>query len=731
MARFDDIQGELDTLLTPRRNGGAGNGGRAQRREAAGGILMDDVPEMDAESAGRPNLSLAPKEAFSPFQPDHMSLVAELVTRFSELAQRKPGKSGLRAVMREAGEAKAREGSALVDHALMIFITHNPQAAAAELSIPSFEERRFDVVRATQRLTANLNGTTSAGGNGPSTDEGEAELDILIGVRPVLDPEPAMSWFRADIMLNDHHDHWHRVYPTSGVNGALKDRQGELFIYMHQQMLARYDTERIAVGLPRVRPLSNYREKLYGFDAGGFQVFEDDDTTDPTRTYSGRPPGLSMADARIVAPRVANRRLENAPYGVADHEARRDRVLQAVRDGAITGPGGASMPLDVNLLCCVAEANFGSPNLEEYVDARGNIRRIVSAHSFYGQLHNYGHVLIADLNERTGNGGVMSDPATALLDPVFYRWHKQIDDVACAWQERQEPNDFSDAPPVLIRNVLSGAERGVRSPDIILCLKSQVAGANDPAFDWERFGVSRFGGANWDKDFSAGDADGAATSELVTRWHKRVPKGSDGQPLGLGEPVTYLDQDEFVYFIRVENRHGSAKRVTARIFLAAERHATDRRMWIEMDKFIVELAGGQKRVIVRDAAFSSVIRRPAQKPPNPAAARANGQARDDYCACGWPFNLLLPRGTETGMPFRLMVMLTDAEKDKVEEPDECGSMSYCGKRDRKYPDTRPMGYPFDRPFLGRTLARTILEETNMASRSLTVRWFNDLDVPVE
>ena len=42
------------------------------------------------------------------------------------------------------------------------------------------------------------------------------------------------------------------------MNGKTKDRQGELFYYMHQQMLARYDTERLAVGLMRVEPYSNW-----------------------------------------------------------------------------------------------------------------------------------------------------------------------------------------------------------------------------------------------------------------------------------------------------------------------------------------------------------------------------------------------------------------------------------------------------------------------------------------
>jgi hypothetical protein len=43
------------------------------------------------------------------------------------------------------------------------------------------------------------------------------------------------------------------------------------------------------------------------------------------------------------------------------------------------------------------------------------------------------------------------------------------------------------------------------------------------------------------------------------------------------------------------------------------------------------------------------------------------------------------------------VMFTDATIDNVSQPGECGSMSFCGARDR-YPDNREMGYPFARPY---------------------------------
>lgn len=45
-------------------------------------------------------------------------------------------------------------------------------------------------------------------------------------------------YFREDIGLNIHHWHWHLVFPFDGPDQIVrKDRRGELFYYMHQQVL--------------------------------------------------------------------------------------------------------------------------------------------------------------------------------------------------------------------------------------------------------------------------------------------------------------------------------------------------------------------------------------------------------------------------------------------------------------------------------------------------------------
>lgn len=85
--------------------------------------------------------------------------------------------------------------------------------------------------------------------------------------------------------------------------------------------------------------------------------------------------------------------------------------------------------------------------------------------------------------------------------------------------------------------------------------------------------------------------------------------------------------------------------------------------------------------------------------------------------------MLVPKGLPEGFPTDLFVMVSNYEDDRVVQ-DLVGTCndaaSYCGVRDRLYPDRKAMGYPFDR------LARSGVDRLsnfvtpNMAIQSVNV-----------
>jgi tyrosinase len=598
---------------------------------------------------------------FTPFLPDLLETALNRTSQYMEVANSSPDNQGLERVI-ELAESQASEyGRDLIKYALMVFITHH-RTKGSYLPIPSLEERSPEVFLTKRML-----------GLGPSS----------VG-------EDALAWFREDPLANAHHEHWHIVYPSVGIpdesnpeRRKTKDRQGELFFYMHQQMLARYDTERLAIDLDLVKPLDNYSDKLEGYDPG-------------LADFSPRPNGKQLVDIDIDIEEQDFR--FRFAYRVKDLDLTRQRLAGAVSDQYFNSGSGRKIPVNASLLGATEEASIDSVS-----------------DSYYGNHHNLGHALIAYVHDPAGNSspGVMWATETAIRDPIFWRWHRAIDDLSYRWQETQKPNDFSDAPSVTIRKEFDGST--FTSKDIILAFKDKIPGAGDANFNWYSYADETFGEGRWDEDFSS---SAATTNQLETSMHTRQI-----DVRGQLVDVNYLDQREFVYFIRAENLAPKSKDVTVRIFLVAKSQAENRRMWIEMDKFRQKLPSG-KTVVVRHANQSSVIKKPASKPPKPVDKPSGIPGGDSYCPCGWPYNLLLPRGRkgEQGMVFRLMVMLTDWDIDKASGDSSCGSMSYCGARD-SYPDTRSMGYPFDRPFPpGRTISQTISTQKNMAARDITIRW---------
>jgi tyrosinase len=84
----------------------------------------------------------------------------------------------------------------------------------------------------------------------------------------IRNPEQRVSYFGEDIGMNAHHAHWHADFPfwwNPSKYDLTKDRQGELFWYMHHQLTVRFDAERLSNNLRDVEPLHWDKPILEGF----------------------------------------------------------------------------------------------------------------------------------------------------------------------------------------------------------------------------------------------------------------------------------------------------------------------------------------------------------------------------------------------------------------------------------------------------------------------------------
>lgn len=593
---------------------------------------MASVAELRSQVAGFLQTSFPPPEgptgpAFSAFDRAQVEVATELAVRFGEIAAGSGDIDGVSDVLEAAVRETRHRSASLVKYALLIFLTHDP--IGSQIGPPSLEQRH------------------------PSAVRGMAESSAR---RTAHDPT-SLSFFREDVYANDHHAHWHQVY-TSDYQRS--ERQGELFVYMHRQMLARYDHERLGVGRPAVEKLDLQAGVIEeGFDPrmAGFGV-RDDNT--------------------VLPPDAALRQREEVFYAAIEQ-----RLFRAALDQQMWNP----------------ELDISGPEpelaiLAAALEAEGRPLRF----EFGGlNLHNTGHRVIALVShDEHGDPlrGAMWDPAIAIRDPVFWQWHKIIDDIAGAWEDAQPERDFS-APE----------DRGpqVEVLDPILCRRADVGGDFDDASDWA---AATFGTSHWDEDFSA---TAPATGELLT--HMTTRTGAEG------DEIVYLDMaDEFALVVRLDNP-GDPVEVTLRVFLVADEWRDDRRRWIELDKFLHIVPTGRS-VAYRPSSQSSVVRKPVTRPPGPPPPDVHAHG-DAYCECGWPYNLLLPRGTTEGMRFRLLVLATDAAWDR-DATDTCGSMSFCGLRDNRYPDKRSMGYPFERRLAGGASA-ALGALPNAGQRTFTIR----------
>jgi hypothetical protein len=214
---------------------------------------------------------------------------------------------------------------------------------------------------------------------------------------------------------------------------------------------------------------------------------------------------------------------------------------------------------------------------------------------------------------------------------------------------------------------------------------------------------------------------------------------------GIWARVTHLQHSEFVYKITVENKTSRAVEGTFRIFMAPRDNEHGQRLYyiqqrplfFEMDKFVRTIQPGRQEIEQKSTDSSITIPWEQSFQSLEDQMRSNEAGKEvTVCGCGWPQHMLLPRGVPHGMPFDLFVIVTNAADDNVvggeRNPDvKCKeSLSFCGILNKKYPDSKPMGFPFDRNAVDlnskgmnvppTTLNEYVIPESNMKAVEVTI-----------
>ncbi|KAH8401002.1 hypothetical protein KR009_002361, partial [Drosophila setifemur] len=605
-------------------------------------------------------MSLGRDEQFSLFLPKHRRIAGRLIDIFMNMRS----VDDLQSV---AVYARDRVNPVLFNYALSVALLHRPDTQG--LDLPSFSQTFPDrfIDSQVMRQLREESFVVNSGSRMPITIPRDYTASDL-------DPEHRLWYFREDLGINLHHWHWHLVYPFEASDRSIvdKDRRGELFYYMHQQVIARYNAERFSNNLARVQPFNNLREPI----AEGY--FPKMDSLVASRAWPPRFESTKLSDL--------NREADQLNVEIGDLERWRDRIYEAIHQGFVMDERGTRIALDeakgIDHLGNMIEASILSPN------------RVL-----YGDLHNNGHTFISyahdPSNKHLESFGVMGDVSTAMRDPVFYKWHSYIDRI---FQEH----------------------------------KSRLPAYTDAQLNYSGISITGIQVA----------ANGGQANTLNTFWQQSdvdMSRGFDFLPRGnVFARFSHLQHLPFTYTININNDGGAQRFGYVRIFMAPKNDERgqpmllreQRLMMIELDKFVVSLNPGPNTIRRRSTESSVTIpfeRTFRNLDANRPTAGAPEELEFNFCGCGWPNHMLIPKGLPEGLRCDLFIMVSNYENDRIDQQlvGRCSdAASYCGVRDRLYPDRQAMGYPFDR--LPRTGADRLVNflTPNMSIVDVTVRHDN-------
>uniref|UniRef100_A0A8D8QNQ3 Phenoloxidase 2 n=1 Tax=Cacopsylla melanoneura TaxID=428564 RepID=A0A8D8QNQ3_9HEMI len=481
------------------------------------------------------------------------------------------------------------------------------------------------------------------------------------------EPEDFLEYFRHDLGVNLFHYHWHSANP---FNGPLvgNHRRGESFYYMHQQLLARYNTERLGNGEAPI-PSAHDIKELETQIVNKYQLPHYD----------------QVLDGGCESSYVQMQNWTN-------------NIIEAINQGYAISMTNDSVPVSVDLLGNMIQPSSSTPNGELYGNAH-NMGHNNIAYCHYKGKQKMNIQLLADLG----------DTRTAPRCPVFYRFHTYIDDLFKIYLKKlpEYTRDGLDYPGIELKGVKLITDKGPTTEintywqEILmdnLYSRDKLTVEYDTPYHLQH---EDFKYEFTIENHSDENKSGTMRIFLVA---KNDVKGKE-IPLSAQRSL-FIELDKF----RIHFPAGKSNLV---------RSVNESVVSVKLDEVFRSIAKGKFRMLdPEEGDFCA-----CGWPDYFLLPRGNEEGMKFYLYAmisSEPEKLSLSYDPNYTPPNPRAIKRTACKE----------AYSYCGQMESEYPDPRPMGYPWDRPApkWASTLADFLTP--NMLMQEITIKYTNKT-VPAE
>ncbi|EDS29983.1 arylphorin subunit alpha [Culex quinquefasciatus] len=464
-------------------------------------------------------------------------------------------------------------------------------------------------------------------------------------------PEQKITYFTEDIGLNTYYYYFHIDYPfwMGGKEfGLYKDRRGELYLYEHQQILARYYLERLSNDLGHIPEFSWYWPVKTGY-------YPD------LQYYNGH--SFPNRDNYYFVNREEN---YHDIQEVDDYER---RIREVIDRGYLLMADGKKI-------------NFTVP---EAVDYLGNlIQSNPDSYDsrFYKYLSMFSRILMGAAVEPVEPlqviPSVLEHYESAMRDPAFYQIYKRI--IHYYYQ-------FKDHLPSYSYDELYFP--GVKVEDVSI---------DKLVTYFDRFDVDVTNAIDVEPEaYVEGKYDGFGEIEYKP------------DPVLIKARTIRLNHKPFTYKMTVASE--KAVKSVIRVFIGPKFDEfgsqyllnENRENFYELDYFLYDLVPG-KNVITRNSlSFNGYVKDRTsfyelyKKVMLGYTTDVKFPLDNTEAHCGFPNRLMLPKGKKGGMPFQFFFMVSPYTAPEVQQYTGFDPVLSCGVGSgARYFDKLPFGYPFDR-----------------------------------